>query len=321
VRNRFHYSGFGLRIESEIELPELRAVPPCDLAPDVVIRRGEVARAPLQITLREELAVNVVGAAFLIRDGREIIVDAMPDADPAALRVVLLGRVMAFLFRQRGWLPLHASAIVIRPSRNNRATGQQSREQDQEDRCVLFLGATGAGKSTMAAAFYRRGHLVISDDVGAVRVVGKEGCVVRSAWSYVRLLEDARLVLGDSDLPVGVLQADKHRYDLHSDAPRESYSVCCAYVLQYGDALHAETLTSLRATAALSTHSFVRHRRMERVALEQHLRDCASVASTIPVRRLVRPRSLEALLDVVRFVEEDLSVSVATAWLRTAGHA
>src|SRR6202012_2899502 len=137
----------------------------------------------------------IIGAAFLIRDGREITVDVLPESDPTMVRVVLLGRVIAVVLRQRGWLPLHASGVVI------------------DDECVLFLGATGAGKSTTAAAFYRAGHLVATDDVGAVRIAGGGRCVLQSAWSCVRLRDDVRLVLDALD-PVTGIQAEKRRYDL-----------------------------------------------------------------------------------------------------------
>src|SRR5208282_821090 len=111
----YRYFGFGLRVDSELELPELPLCPPGITEPDVVVRLGPVPRDRRRATADEELAVNVVGAAYLVRNGREITVDPLPDADPAAVRVVLLGRVMAFLLRQRGWLPLHGSGVLIGP--------------------------------------------------------------------------------------------------------------------------------------------------------------------------------------------------------------
>jgi hypothetical protein len=291
--NPYCYRGFGLLIHSELKLPELATASPGDREKDgqadLVIRRGTVLQVPRKITLDEELAINGLGAAFLIRHGREITVDARRDADPALVRVLLLGRVMAFLLRQRGWLPLHASGVVI------------------DNECVLFLGAPGAGKSTTAAAFYKRGRLVATDDVGAVRVASDGRCVMQSAWSYLRLCEDARVLLDGSDNAAG-FQADKHRYDLNrAIVPGDLYPVRCAYIVEYGDDLQAEPVETLRAVTLLSRHSFVKHRNMERNALQGHLRDCSAVSSVIPVRRLIRPRSLAALPAVVRFVEEDLA--------------
>jgi hypothetical protein len=295
----FRYRGFGLLIDSDLELPELPAASPRGDMADVVIRRGTLPRVPRLATLDEELAFNIVGAAFLIRGGREITVDCLPHADAAEVRVVLLGRVMAFLFRQRGWLPLHASGVVV------------------GNECVLFLGAAGAGKSTTAAAFHMSGHLVVTDDVGAVRITDEGRCLVQSAWSCVRLREDARAVLADHSPSTG-LQAEKYRYDLNNAlngvvALGELYPVRCAYVVEYGDTARVEPIATLQATAQLSRHSFVRHRIMERDALRRHLLDCCAVASLIPVRRLARPRSLDELAAVVRLVEEDVALMAAEA--------
>jgi hypothetical protein len=276
-----------------MELPELSPASFREGEAEVTIRRGTVPQGRRRATLNEELAVTYFGAAFLICHGREITVDARLDADAGALRVVLLGRVMAFLLRQRGWLPLHASGVVI------------------DNECVLFLGAVGAGKSTTAAAFHARGHLVITDDVGAVRITSQKRCIVQAASPYVRLCDDARVVLGDTGA-AATFQVDKHRYDLkYGAAPDELYPVRCAYIMEYGDALGVESIPNLEAVALLSRHSFVRHRRMEREALRCHLRDCSEVASLISVRRLARQRSLGGLPAVVRFVEEDLAGLVA----------
>lgn len=284
---RHLYRGFGLLIESEFELPELpRAAD--TIQPDVVIRRGAVPRLAREATLDEELALHNPEAAFLIRHGREVIVDEHPDADPSGLRVLLLGRVMAFLFRQRGWLPLHASAVVI------------------GNACALFLGYPRAGKSTTAAAFHRLGHLVVTDDVAPVRVDDNGNCVLQSGWSYVRLRPDAQVVLAETSA-AAAFQAGKYRYDLNAFSEGKLYPTHCAYTIEFGDRLSVEPAGTVQAVPLLSRFSFIRHSRMARESLQAHLRDCSAVASAVPVRRLIRPRALAELPELVRFVEADLA--------------
>src|ERR1700733_4579320 len=104
----FLYSFFGLAIHSEVELADL---PGGTGDPDVVIRLGSVPRTPRKATMREEIAFHARGGAFHIKEGREIVLDPEPGADPSLLRVLLAGRMMAFLLRQRGWLPTHRSGI------------------------------------------------------------------------------------------------------------------------------------------------------------------------------------------------------------------
>lgn len=276
------YSGYGLGIHSELELPDL---PAGGEQADVVIRFGRVIPLTRKVTLREEFALNTLAGAFHIREGREIILDPRPGVDPALLRVVLMGRMMAFLLRQRGWLPLHASGIAI---------GNQA---------ALFLGASGSGKSTTAAAFHAFGHEVITDDVGAVRVMGQR-CLVRGAGSRIRLLADSRTVFGGLE-PKGVLQWDKHTFHLTDGKVRDPLPVRRIYLLEYGEKPGTDPIPPLSAVAALSGNSFVKSWRMDTEALSAHLADCSAVAGAVPVYRLRRPRSLEALPELVRLVERD----------------
>jgi hypothetical protein len=62
----------------------------------------------------------------------------------------LLGPVLGLLLRLRGITCLHASAVAF------------------DDWSVLFVGASGTGKSTTAAAFAKLGHAVLSDDIAAL---------------------------------------------------------------------------------------------------------------------------------------------------------
>ncbi len=283
----FRYACFGLTVDSELELPNL---PPGDGDPDVAIRLGRVPHSP-GATMDEEIVLHPLGGTFRIKEGREIVLDPPPGADPDLLRVLLTGRMMAFLLRQRGWLPLHASGVDI------------------DGRAVLFLGAAGRGKSTIAAAFHRQGRRVVTDDVGAIRPVIGRRCVVCPGGSRIRLKDDSRSVLDGTELR-RVFQWDKHTLDLAGVEPPDPLPVGRIYVLDYGTEIGNELIPPLTAAALLSTHSFVVRRRMNREALSAHIRDCALVAATVPVLRLVRLRSLAALPELVRQVEADVAAAV-----------
>jgi hypothetical protein len=296
----FRYSCFGLAVHSEVEIPELPPGPelsPGNAKPDVVIRLGSVPPTKPRATLDEEIVFHDRAGAFHIKQGREIILDPAPGAEPALLRVLLAGRMMAYLLRQRGRLPLHASGIEL------------------DGQAVLFLGARGSGKSTTAAAFHARGHQVVTDDVGAVRVDDAGQCLLRPAGPRVRLLEDSRAAFDGAE-PEGVSHWRKRLFDLTRGVQRgeqpELIQVCRIYALDYGDDIGTERIPPVPAVAALSAHSFIEHGRMNKAALQAHLRDCSSVAAAVPVYRLFRPRSLAALPDLVRWVEIDVADSTGS---------
>ena len=88
------------------------------------------------------------GTTFLVsRSGAEI--DAWWDAPLAEVDAAdyLFGGVLAFIVRLRGMVPLHASAVVV------------------QDQAILFAGAQGTGKSSLAAAFAILGYPVLADDL------------------------------------------------------------------------------------------------------------------------------------------------------------
>jgi hypothetical protein len=286
---RHLYSGFGFSIESELELPEL---PSGNGPPDVVIRLGTVPHNRLKVTREQEFSFNTMAGAFRIAGGREIVVDPLAGAEPEAVRLILLGRIMAFLLGQRGWLPLHASVVLLRQANDGH-------------KAVLFLAASGEGKSTTAAAFHAQGHAVVSDDVGAVRVVNGQ-CMVRAAWPRLRLFEDSSILLDGMNLP-STFQVDKHRYDLGGGQPPGVSPVARIYDLRVGPGVRTEAIPPLEAVPLLSRHSFTRHPKLAPEALAEHLRDCASVASSTPLFRLERPRVFEVLPALVRMIEEDLA--------------
>ena len=94
-------------------------------------------------------------AKYLISHGDTVIIDHHPDADDDELRLFLLGSAIGALLHQRDFLVLHANAIVV------------------DGGAVLFMGKSGVGKSTLAAAFNQLGYPIAADDICAIDA-GKE---------------------------------------------------------------------------------------------------------------------------------------------------
>lgn len=154
-----HHHAFGLRVRSVLPLPELLLAD--STAPfDVEVAYGEVpadlpgalARGVRFQASRDQLLLQVDGVArYLVTGGRSVTIARDPAADDDDVRVFLLGSVFGALLHQRDDLVLHGSAI------------------EWEGECVAFLGFSGVGKSTLASAFRKRGHAVLTDDLCVVR--------------------------------------------------------------------------------------------------------------------------------------------------------
>src|SRR5687768_1084135 len=148
------YIAYGLRIQSALALPEL--VRAEEGAVDVVVRLdrvrghlpdGEHRAAYRRWTDSEAYFFWEPVGAFLARGGKEIVVDPAAGVAEEDVRGPLEGIVLGAVAHQRGLLVLHASAVTVRGE------------------TIAFIGERGRGKSTMAAALYRRGHALVADDV------------------------------------------------------------------------------------------------------------------------------------------------------------
>ena len=95
------------------------------------------------------------------------------------------------------------------------------------------------------------------------------------------MFEDSRVVFNGAE-PEGVSEWRKRLFNLTRGEQPELIQVRRIYVLDYGSELACERIPPMSAVPVLSAHSFVAHGRMNEVALAAHLRDCSSVARTVP---------------------------------------
>ena len=114
---------------------------------------------------------------FLVRAGREILIDPAPASHASEVRAYLLGTAFGMLCHQRGITPLHASAI------------------DVADGCVAFVGASGAGKSTLVAALAQQGMKSFPTTFASYTLMRRKG-TGPAGIKRIRLWEEALYALG-----------------------------------------------------------------------------------------------------------------------------
>ncbi|MDA1305768.1 MAG: hypothetical protein O2917_00725 [Acidobacteria bacterium] len=131
--------------------------------------------------------VELPDLAVFLLDAAATTVRVMPapNVPDVTARHLLLNQVLPLMLSHRGRLVLHAGAVAT------------------EDGVVGFVGATGAGKSTLVAACAALGAAVVADD-SLVLERRSQGWVAIPAYPSIRLWPDAFAQL---EIPDGVPSA------------------------------------------------------------------------------------------------------------------
>lgn len=282
------YRVFGLSVSSTIELPELDegdATAPVDVWIDHgAVTVPDPGTRSAVTTIGADafmLAIGDVGR-FLIQDGQMITVASATGASDANVRLFLLGSAMGILLHQRRILPLHANAVEL------------------GDEAVAFLGHPGAGKSTLAAAFHDAGYRVLSDDVCAI-TTRSDRFMVEPGIPRLRLWRDALERSGRvvDDHPRAFDTLDK--YTVATDRARRGVALPlrAVYLLERQEAgrgdLSIDRLTGVAAVRALIENTY-RGGYISQVGdPAKHVQACAALAAAVPVYRLRRPWSADAI--------------------------
>lgn len=200
---------FDIALDSDIDLPELPTLPPGKarylvrvqlsrekIPSDPAIsfwqhhwqdRQGGISASSMVVAGGFLVAVPEVADFFVMPDTRTIRVHPSSGVPPATLRHALLDQIIPMYLGQLGRQVLHASAVEL-----------------PDGQVVAFVGDSGLGKSTLAAAFAVRGAKVLTDD--CLLIDEQDGnLVARGNYPGIRLLDDsAQHYFGAGGIPGSV---------------------------------------------------------------------------------------------------------------------
>lgn len=284
------YNAFGCRITSDIELPRL-SVTGHGTAPLLIqssVFSTEMERVSERGRLFRGRVPNV--GRFFFDSGKRIVVERNPEVTDELFRLTLLGTIVSIALRQKGWLPLHASGVVI------------------GGRAYLFLGDTGAGKSTLAYSICDTGRgRLLTDDVAPIEFVNGMP-VVHSAYPAMRLCDDA--IVASSALSAGSSERAKSWVSIDGAYAEGCFPLGGIVLLEYADETKHVLVRGKDLIGELSLHSRgVPPLDDERILIQQFTQ-LVSLINGGYVSRLSRPRDLS---DIEGSVESFLdSVLAAT---------
>ena len=189
------YKVFGLIVESEFAFSELEQ---SSGNADVFIRTDEIPaekKSALPSNNHFYLQVSDV-ADYLVLNGSEIIVEKKTGTDERVVRLHLLGTVFGILIHQRGFLPVHGSAVT---------SGSFA---------IILSGEPGSGKSTLANGFLKNGYSILADDVSVVSLENGHA-IVHPAYPQMKLWKNTAEFFGMVANPLNKIHQDTDKYSFH----------------------------------------------------------------------------------------------------------
>lgn len=308
-RNSNLYWVYGLKIASEIRLGDLLAS--TSTSSDVEVRYQVISDALVADLLRDaevfekpERRILVTADAmyihwervgkFLIRAGKEVLVEPDENVLEEDLEPFLTGPVLAILLHQRGAFVLHASAVVM------------------DGRAVVFLGSKGDGKSTLAAHLQVRGHQLISDDLVPVSFDG-DRIVTYPGFPRIKLFEDTIVAVGQrpGDFPLIHRYVEKRSFKYAETFSTNALEISRVYVLSESDHISLEALTPSAAFIELTRNSFLNRFLAATNSQREHFAQCQQMVRSVPVMMLNRPHNFAVMNEVCSLLEDQVREPVA----------
>jgi hypothetical protein len=246
------YIAYGLKLESEIELPELAAYHTA-LVCDAESISIQIADVPEDLSdavttvegyrVQQDKALFVMNgtARYLITGGNTITVFPVEGHDPAWLRIVLISGALGILLHQRGLFPLHASAVVF------------------EGNCIAFGGNSGAGKSTLAAGLSRQGLKLLAEDKLVVRKT-EQGWMAWPGIPFLHLFPDSA-IRGDLSAQTRASTSPRTGKYIHLDSQRferEPKPLKALYMVDWASTesgAHIAPMSAMEAFLDLRVHA------------------------------------------------------------------
>ena len=174
---------------------------------------------------------------------------------------------------------------------------------------MAFMGEQGWGKSTLAAAFYQRGHPLVADDVLPVDLTDPKGPRALPGIPRIKLWPEAATFLS-LDLPsLPIIHPFLDKRELRADqgfspAPLPLRRI---YLLAEGSETEITPCSPQEAFLGVLRNSYCASL-LPATGEPAHLVKIAALVNAAPLRWLRSPWSLSSLAGLLDLVEEDAGV-------------
>ena len=269
------YKAFGLVIESEFPIPQLSAVFEAYNDVRIVSARLRGVVDPEAPTTAEGGCIipTLTDTLFRVTNGNLIEADICEKDTESNVAVYLMGSCMGAILVQRGFMLLHGSCVT---------DGRHS---------VLITGDSGAGKSTTAAEFLKRGWKLLSDDVTCI--FDRDGVpMVRSSYPSQKLWQDALDHYNKSDNDIHSLYFTEDREKFGVNVSDSFFDGVCplSMIARLIPAGHATCLSPIEGIAKVDQlmRNTYRGYFITKQDQPRHFQRCVTLSTKVPMALVIR---------------------------------
>lgn len=283
----FSYRFFGLNFITDRAIPGVSEWGDSPLDRPIQVEFGD-APARIPEPQYEDESVQANGEEYLfifpkigriyVQGGERIIVEEIAGADDVVLWQVILGVAGSIAGFRRGFVPIHASAVVFGAH------------------CIALAGQSTAGKSTLAALLHRLGYDLHADDLCLADCTGEQ-VMVGAGVPELRLSQASVETAGWQHLePFAIAhEAAKSVFRWNGERPA-SRPLRRIYVLAFaaaGEEPGIRRLTGIEAFEALIDCLRLRLPLLLTGPAERYFEALTALSRNVAMFRFVRPRDLE----------------------------
>lgn len=295
----YSYWVYGFGLSSNFQLPALLSVnsaadSAADSVPDVTLQINKETttfpsipnqnEAYINFSTEETLIFHPKAGLFILRDGREVVIKPVQGADLEFIRLYILGTVLTVLLYQRGQLVLHGSAIAI------------------GDGVVGFIGDSGWGKSSLAAALYCRGRRILSDDAIVIDSCTGE-LLVHPGYPHLKISTSVATCLEFDAAAITAVhpESDEISYRVSQNFLNSPLPLKQLYILEKGSKLSIEPVSAYEALRRVMMNSLPTMWLCQQTP--QQFLQCTKLVNSVPFYRLERSQDLTSLPSLAEMVE------------------
>ncbi len=289
----FTYWAYGLKISSNI--PVIGFTEFAVNEPDVTITEGDVPENLEYITSKfglfqsndhELLFRHQPVGAFYIAKGNQIVIQKAEGVKESDLSSVIVGICLGAILHQRILLPLHASTVCFR------------------NKCIVLAGRSGAGKTTLAAAFIKAGASLIADDVSLIKFED-DMPVVMPAFPTIKIWSDSLQHFGISSEGLIAVRDEMHKYYLPVDqfqivpAPADHIIILNTHS---SPEIEFHSMNGYEKFFELRKYTYLHKSFSGNDYLTNHFQLAGKLASKVPVHKLIRQKDkfdTDQLMDII----------------------